>query len=208
VIEATTLQGLQGLQRALEHLRAGGVVAIATETFYSLCADARRGSAVEAAFALKGREAPSAAAVLLPDEEAWSALVREVPPLARKLARRFWPGPLTIALPGADDVHALLRYRGYVAARVPGPSPALDLVRAFGGPLTATSANPSGAPSSRSGDDVRGYFEGRSGLLVLDGEAVGGMPSTVVEVGGDALRIVRPGAVPASVLDTVASAAA
>lgn len=200
---------VSSLQRAVEHLRAGGVVAIATETFFSLCADAKRGGAVEAAFALKGREAPSAAAVLLPDEESWSCLVREIPPLARKLARRFWPGPLTIALPGSDDVHPLLRYRGYVAARVPGPSPALDLVRAFGGPLTATSANPSGAPSSRSGDDVRNYFEGRSGLLVLDGDATGGMPSTVIQVdtGDEGLRIVRPGAVPASVLDTAAAAA-
>ena len=173
------------IQRAVDHLRDGGVVALATETFYSLCADARRGSAVEAVFALKGREAPSAAAILLPDVEAWSPLVRSIPPLAATLARRFWPGPLTIALPGADDVHPLLRYRGYVAARVPGSSPALALVRAFGGPLTATSANPSGAPSSRTGDDVRNYFAGRlsgpTGIMVLDGDAAGGMPSTVVE---------------------------
>lgn len=192
------------LQRAVEHLQNGGVVAVATETYYTLCADARRPSAVEAVFALKDREEPRAAAVLLPAIELWTPFVREVPPLAMRLANRFWPGPLTIALPAADGTHPSLKWRGKVAVRVPGPSPALELARAFGGALTATSANPSGAPSSRSHDDVRGYFTGRAGLLVLEGQAEGGMPSTVVEIEDSTLRIVRPGAVPQSVLDAAA----
>ena len=195
------------LHRAVTHLKSGGVVAVATETFFGLCADARRGSAVDAVFALKGREETKASALLIPDIETWEPLVTEVPELARRLATRFWPGPLTIALSAHESVLPLLKYRGKVAVRVPGPSIALDLARAFGGPLTATSANPSGSPSSRSADDVRAYFEGRGGLLVLGGIAPGGMPSTVVEVVGDSWRMVRPGAVPSSVLEELVAAA-
>jgi L-threonylcarbamoyladenylate synthase len=194
------------LTKAIAHLRAGGVVAVATETFYGLCADAKRASAVEAVFALKGREETKASALLLPGEESWEALVTDVPPLAKRICARFWPGPLTIALPAREEIHPLLKYRGKVAVRVPGASPALELVRAFGGPLTATSANPTGSPSSRSSEDVRSYFEGRGGLFVMTGEAPGGMPSTVIEVVDGAWKMVRPGAVPASVLDELHAA--
>src|SRR5260221_4907862 len=82
------------LTKAVAHLRAGGVVAVATETFFGLCADARRASAVEAVFALKGREETKASALLLPGEDLWESLVTEVPPLGQRLAARFWPGPL------------------------------------------------------------------------------------------------------------------
>jgi L-threonylcarbamoyladenylate synthase len=204
---APSTEHLDELARAVAHLKSGGVVAVATETFFGLCADARRGSAVDAVFALKGREETKASALLIPDLDAWVPLVTEVPTLAKRLATRFWPGPLTIALTAHESVHPLLKYRGKVAVRVPGPSPALELARAFGGPLTATSANPSGSPSSRSADDVRAYFEGRGGLLVLGGIAPGGMPSTVVEVVGDTWRMVRPGAVPSSVLEEHVAAA-
>jgi L-threonylcarbamoyladenylate synthase len=199
------------LQQAIEHLRNGGVVAVASETYFTLCADARRASAVDAVFALKEREETRAAAVLIPSVELWTPFVREVPPLALRLANRFWPGPLTIALPAAEDIHQGLKWRGRVAVRVPGPSPALDLVRGFGSALTATSANPSGAPSSRSHEDVRAYFTGRAGLLILEGQADGGMPSTVIEIEGSgpgSVRIVRPGAVPQSVLDSAAESEA
>jgi L-threonylcarbamoyladenylate synthase len=194
------------LARAVEHLRGGGVVAVATETYFGLCADVRRTSAVEAVFALKGRDEPRACALLLPDESQWPMLVREVPKLAKRLAARFWPGPLTISLPASDDLHPLLRFNGNAAVRIPGASPALELVRAFGSPLTATSANPSGAPSPLSHEDVRGYFEGRGPLLILEGRALGGMPSTVVQIGDDdRWSVSRPGAVPTSVLEQVAA---
>lgn len=192
------------LDRAIEHLKSGGVVAVAHETYFTLCADARRASAIDAVFALKEREEPRACAVLLPSVEAWTSFAREIPTTAQRLATRFWPGPLTIALPAADESQAALRFRGRIAVRVPGPSPALDLVRAFGGPLTATSANPSGAPSSRTDDDVRAYFTGRGSLMILRGQADGGMPSTVVEIDGAALSVVRAGAIPQSVLEAAA----
>ncbi len=194
------------LQRAVEHLREGGVVAVASETYFTLCADARRPSAVETVFALKEREETRAAAVLLPNAESWRPFVREIPGVAQRLADCFWPGPLTIALDAADDAHPFLKWRGKIAVRVPGPSPALDLVRAFGGALTATSANPSGAPSARTDEDVRAYFQGRGALFVLGTEAIGGMPSTVLEIDGGCVRIVRPGAVPASVVDAAVEA--
>ena len=196
------------LNAALEQLRAGGAVAIATETFFGLCADARRASAVEGVFGLKGREETKACALLVPDLESWGTVVRDVPPIALRLAQRFWPGPLTIALPAAESLHPLLKYRGKTAVRVPGASMALELVRAFGGPLTATSANPSGAPSPLSDEDVRAYFAGRGNLLVLSGKAPGGMPSTVIEIVDGAWQMVRAGAVPASVIDEASAEAA
>src|SRR4051812_47326030 len=131
IITTTPAPGeLDELHRAVAHLKAGGVVAVANETFFGLCADARRGSAVDAVFALKGREETKASALLIPDVETWEPLVTEVPSLARRLAARFWPGPLTIALSAHECVHPLLKYRGKVAVRVPGPSAALDLARA------------------------------------------------------------------------------
>jgi L-threonylcarbamoyladenylate synthase len=202
----------ESLASAVDHLRAGGVVAVATETFFGLCADARKASAIESVFELKGREGAKASAVIIPNApsayEQWSLLVRDIPPLARRLADRFWPGPLTIALPAREEIHPLLRYRGTIAVRVPAASPALDLARAFGGPLTATSANLAGSPSALTDDDVRGYFEGRGGLMILGGRAPGGMPSTVVEIGAttsDSWRVLRAGAVPASVIESAAS---
>lgn len=192
------------LDRAIEHLKSGGVVAVAHETYFTLCADARRASAIDAVFALKEREEPRACAVLLPSVDAWAPFARDIPTAAQRLATRFWPGPLTIALAAGDEAHNALKFRGRIAVRVPGPSAALELVRAFGGPLTATSANPSGAPSSRTDDDVRGYFTGRGGLMILRGQADGGMPSTVVEIDGAAIRVVRPGAIPQSVLEAAA----
>jgi L-threonylcarbamoyladenylate synthase len=159
-------------------------------------------------FALKAREKPKASAILIPSIEAWSSLVVEIPALARRLAEHFWPGPLTIALPAAASVNPLLAYRNLVAVRIPGHSPAYELLQAFGAPLTATSANPNGAASPLSAEEVRTYFGSRRELLVLTQPAPGGMPSTVLEVAGDAFKIVRPGAIPPSVLDEFCAEAA
>src|SRR5712691_7684765 len=92
------------LERALSVLSLGGVVAAATETFYGLLADPRLEGALDRLFALKGRAATHGVALLLPDRAAWSPLVSSVPELAARLADRFWPGPLTIALPARREL--------------------------------------------------------------------------------------------------------
>src|SRR5688572_24525841 len=110
------------LERALQVLTAGGVVAAATETFFGLLADTRRPSAIDIVFALKGREASKGVALLLPNREAWSTLVTAFPPLALRLANHFWPGPLTLALPARPGIDPRLTEEGTVAARWGGPS--------------------------------------------------------------------------------------
>ncbi|HOU91414.1 MAG TPA: Sua5/YciO/YrdC/YwlC family protein [Polyangiaceae bacterium] len=124
-------------------------------------------------------------------------LVLEIPPLAARLARAFWPRPLTIALPPAAGVDPRLTRDEMVAVRWPAASPAADLARALGRPLTATSANLPGAPPARTGAEVRASLRTPPDLpfFVVEGAAVDGVPSTVVSIEGRRCRIVRLGAI-------------
>ena len=184
------------LTRALDVLGAGGVVAAATETFFGLLADARRASAIDLVFSLKGREASKGVALLLPSRDAWAALALSIPPLAARLADRFWPGPLTVALPARPGIDARLTEGGAVAVRWGGPSDASRLVAAFGAPLTATSANLTGKPPAQTADEVRLAFAdavAQESLLVLSGRAPGGAPSTLVRVEEGRVWVLRRG---------------
>jgi L-threonylcarbamoyladenylate synthase len=192
---------------AVAALRAGQVVAAATETLFGLLADARRPEALDALFSLKARGSDKGVPLLLPARGAWELLVNEIPPLAARLADAFWPGPLSIALPARADVDARLCVEDTVAVRLPGSSPAADLARLSGLVLTATSANPPGAPAPSSAAQVCAAFEralAERALLVVDGVAAGGPPSTLVVVRGPSLRVVREGAVAAREVERLA----
>jgi L-threonylcarbamoyladenylate synthase len=183
------------LEEAVAALRAGLVVAAATETFFGLLADARQKKAIDRVLSLKGRDAAKGISLLLPGRDAWAGLVLEISPIAAKLADHFWPGPLTIVLPARSDLDPRLVVDGKVAARWPGASVAATLTERLGSPVTATSANLSGQPACASHDEVHRAFPHASDLLVLSGRAPGGAPSTLVEIGAERLRIVRPGAI-------------
>jgi tRNA A37 threonylcarbamoyladenosine synthetase subunit TsaC/SUA5/YrdC len=117
---------------------------------------------------------------------------------ASALADAFWPGGLSVALPAAPALDRRLLLDGRVAVRVPGPSPAAELARAFGRPLTATSANLPGEPPATTALAVERVFAAalRDGTLtVWRDKASGGLPSTMVVVEGNRARIVREGAV-------------
>jgi L-threonylcarbamoyladenylate synthase len=175
-------------------LRRGGVVSCATETLQGLLADALNEDAVARVVALK-RRGGEPIAVLVPDLAAAQALSREpLSAAALGLARAHWPGPLTLVLPARDGLPAALGASGGIGVRVPGASHALTLVRAFAGPLTATSCNVSGQPPARSEAEVRAYFDGQLDAIV-SGDAPGGAPSTVVDATGSELRVLRQGAV-------------
>lgn len=175
-------------------LRSGGVLACATETLQGLLANALDAEAVARVVTVK-RRSSDPIAVLLPDLAALS-LVSDQPlsPAARTLVDAYWPGPLTLVVPARAGLPHALAPHGTVGVRIPGPSPALELVRAFGGPLTATSCNPSGQPSARTEQEARGYFAAQLAGFV-PGDAPGGAPSTVVDVSGPELRVLRRGAV-------------
>lgn len=179
------------LARALEVLRRGGVVACPTETLVGLLADALDDAAVARVVAAKKRPSDAPLALLVPDLAGAEALV-ELDEAARALAEAHWPGALTLVARTRVRLPAPLLRDGTVGVRVPGPSLALDLVRAFGGPLTATSANLSGEPAIASTDDLD------SGLVldaVVAGKAGGGPPSTIVDVSVSPFRLIRAGAV-------------
>jgi L-threonylcarbamoyladenylate synthase len=189
---------VESLEKAVEALQRGLVVAAPTESFFGLLADVTSGAALSALFTLKPRGPHQGVPILLPNRAVWSSLILELPDLAQELADAFWPGPLTIVLPASPQVDRRLLNAGTVAVRLPGPCLAADVVRAFGRPLTATSANPPGATPPTRDTEVRAAFrvpveQGR--LLVAEGAAPGGQPSTLVAVEAAGLKVLREGAV-------------
>ncbi|HKU40315.1 MAG TPA: L-threonylcarbamoyladenylate synthase [Polyangiales bacterium] len=180
------------LQKLTALLRAGGVIACPTETLMGLLADARSEQAVAEVCRLKGRAPEQPIGVLIPDLAALDALVMEVPERARELAQRHWPGPLTLVLRARPGLPAALMRDGKLGLRVPGPSAALDVVRAFGGALTATSANRTGEPAARTDAEARAIF-GAELAAIVPGAAGGAEASTVVDASGPELRVLRAG---------------
>lgn len=193
------------LAEAVERLRAGGLVAFPTETVYGLGADATRDAAVAAIFATKRRPRFNPLIAHVADTQGARALV-EVSPAAEALMARFWPGPLTLVLPRrADCPVSLLASAGLdsLAVRQPDHPLAAALLRAFGGPLVAPSANRSGRVSPTTADHVRQELAG-SDVLVLDGGPCRvGLESTVVDLCETRPRLLRPGAVTREALEAV-----
>jgi L-threonylcarbamoyladenylate synthase len=185
---------MDDLTTFVEVLARGGVVACPTETWLGLLADARNEDAVEQVAALKGRPADMPIALLLPDAQAVREVAQAPSAAARALMEAYWPGPLTILLEAKPGLSPRLSRDGKVGVRVPGPSPAADLVRAFGRPVTATSANRTGEPPLRSANELPAAFAAQLGGAV-PGVSPGGPPSTLVDSTTTPLRILRAGAI-------------
>jgi L-threonylcarbamoyladenylate synthase len=197
----------EGIPAAVAALKRGEVIAFPTETLYGLGADALNPAAVEKAFQLKGRDATNPIPVLIADRAMLLNMVSEVPPLAEKLIARFWPGPLTIVLPARRDLpRPLVNAAGGIGVRVSSQPIAAELVRAFGHPLTATSANPSGKPPARTTQEAREYFSGQIDIFIDGGKLTSQTGSTVVEISGDLLKIIREGDIGRSQIENVLGA--
>lgn len=176
-------------------LHRGGVVACPTETWLGLLADARDERAVERVAELKGRPAYLPIALLLPNADAMAEVAAEsLSAASRSLVEQYWPGPLTILVKAAPTLSPRLIRDGKVGVRVPGPSPAADLVRAFGYPLTATSANWTGEPPVRSIDELPATLREAVDAAV-PGLSPGGPPSTLVDATTEPMQILRTGAI-------------
>lgn len=183
------------LTAAVEAIRRGGVVAFPTDTLYGLAVDPRSETALEALFALKGRNADRVVA-LIGASLAQAAEVAEITGTARRLADRFWPGPLTLVVAARSPLAALARSAdGLVGIRVPAHPVARALAEACGHVLTATSANPSGAPATSSPDEIALALPDVS-VLVDAGPSPGGPPSTLIRAVTSEIRLVREGALP------------
>jgi L-threonylcarbamoyladenylate synthase len=179
---------------AVATLKRGDVIAFPTETLYGLGADALNPAAVEKVFQLKGREFTNPIPVLVADREMLLSLVTNVPALAEKLISCFWPGPLTIILPARRDIPPpLVSLSGGIGVRISSQPLATELVKALGCPLTATSANPSGRPPARTVEEARQYFAGQIDIFVDGGKLTSKTGSTVAEINGDTIKIIRAG---------------
>lgn len=169
------------------------MVAYPTETFYGLGVDAFDVAALERVRAVKGR-GEKAISVLIDGEAMLARLCAEIPPRARALMARHWPGALTLALPARPGLPEALVSDGCIAVRQSPHPLARALVAGFGGPVTTTSANRSGEPPATTAAAVRAALG--DACHVLDGGPTpGGAPSTLARVRGDSIEILRAGAV-------------
>jgi L-threonylcarbamoyladenylate synthase len=185
---------IRDFEAAIDALRHGEVIVFPTETLYGLGADALNSEAVEKVFQLKGRDSQNPIPVLVADPEMLRNLVSEIPPLAQKLMDRFWPGPLTLVLPAREDVpKPLLNASAGIAVRISSQPIATQLLKTLGRPLTATSANPSGKAPARTLQEGKNYFSGKVNVFLDGGRLTSKSGSTVVEVAGAAIEIIREG---------------
>lgn len=183
----------EAIAKAVEVLRAGGVVAFPTDTLYGLAVDPRDADAIERLFALKGRALTVAVPLIATDlEQALRAA--EFGPRQRRAADIFWPGPLSLVVPARPSLSPMALAGGNtVAIRVPAHVVARELARAFGFCVTATSANRSGHAPTDSADAVVHAVPGVD-LLLDAGHAPGGAPSTIMAFDNDGPVLLRAGA--------------
>jgi len=182
------------LDRICEALAAGGVVAIPTDTVYGLAVDPGVPGAVSRLFTAKGRPDQLAVPVLIADPEGLADLA-EMTPVAKRLASRFWPGPLTLVLGRRTEVgFDLGGDPATIGVRCPACSIASELLTRAG-PLAVTSANLHGEPPLHTAEEVLEHFGGEL-MQVLDGGRCDGHPSTVVSLVDTGLRCLRVGAIP------------
>ncbi len=186
-------------------LRAGELVAFATETVYGLGADARNGEAVAGIFEAKGRPHFNPLICHFPDaESAWAEVCPDE--RARALAGAFWPGPLTLVLPRRPESRvALLTGAGLdtLAVRVPGHPGALAVLRAAGTPVAAPSANRSGRVSPTTSAHVMEELSGRIAAVLEGGDCAVGVESTVLDLSAGAAVLLRPGGVPVEAIEAL-----
>lgn len=194
----------QGIARAGEILRAGGLVAIPTETVYGLAANALDGSAIQKIYAAKERPGDNPLIAHIGEVSQLAALVKAVPSAAQRLAEVFWPGPLTIILERsgltAPEMSCGL---DTVSVRLPAHPVARAVIQAAGVPLAAPSANRSGRPSPTRFSHVWEDLNGRVDAILDGGDCPVGVESTVVSLAGERPRLLRPGGVTLAQLESV-----
>ena len=182
------------LDAAVQALRDGELVAFPTETVYGLGAHAGHPVALRRVFELKGRPLSHPLIVHLDSVRYLSRWAREIPPPAEKLAAAFWPGPLTMVLPRAFNVHPLVTGgQDSIAVRVPSHPMAQQLLTAFGGGIAAPSANRYGRLSPTRAEHVREEFGDELRLVLDGGDSKIGLESTIVACLDGGVRLLRPG---------------
>lgn len=190
-------------ENATDCLLDGGIVALPTDTVYGLAVDATNPDAVASLYDLKGREADKPVAIFIENQKQLTALVKNTAPEIRHMLEAFWPGPLTVVFERRSRDFDYLAPGSTIGVRLPDHSVALALLQELRRPIACTSANPSGAPPARSGDEVEQYF-GPDVHMILDvGKLPPSEPSTVIDVTREPYRLLREGPISRSQLAAV-----
>jgi protein-tyrosine phosphatase len=193
------------VHRAVQALAEGQLIALPTETVYGLAASACRPDAVERLLAVKGRPAGQPMALAIKSAEEAVDFVPDLSPLARRLARRCWPGPVTLVVDNqhqdglvsqlAPEVRQVVAPNGSVGLRVPANKMSLDVLRMLTGPIVLTSANRSGQAEAVTAQEVVQFLDGDVALVLDDGPCRYGQPSSVVRVKSNRFEVLREGVV-------------
>lgn len=184
------------IQRALDMLRDGEIVALPTDTVYGIMADGYNADAIEKLFIAKDRPSHKAIQILIADATDLERVAARVSPQARTLAETFFPGGLTLVVEARDDLPKNLRAdTNTIGVRLPDAPLVRDIARALGRPLAATSANRSGGANPRTAEDVWRDLDGRLPLILDGGATPDNVPSTVLDCTVVPPRVLRAGAI-------------
>lgn len=185
----------ENISDAAKLIREGELVAVPTETVYGLAGNGLSAESVAKIYEVKGRPAVKPLALMVHDETAMESFCTEVPPQAHTLAKRFWPGPLSIVLKAKPIVPDIVRAGGEtVSLRCPDHELTLRLIDEAKLPLAAPSANPSGEPSPKNAETVLKYFDGAIAGVIDGGECGIGTESTIIDMSKAPYKILRNGA--------------
>lgn len=203
------------VHRAVQALAEGQLVALPTETVYGLAASACDANAVEQILRVKGRPEGAPMALAIKSAEEAPDFVPEMTPLASRLARRCWPGPVTLVVDNRhreglarnlpQRVQQIVAPNGSIGLRVPANETLQAVLRMISGPIVLTSANRSGQPDTVTAQEVVAALNGDVALVLDDGPCRYGQPSSVVRVRGNEFEVLREGVVGASTLRRLAS---
>jgi L-threonylcarbamoyladenylate synthase len=195
----TTSQIPELFRQVAQVITAGGVIAFRTDTFYGLGADPFNRAAVQRIKNLKGREDNKPILIVISERDLLERFILHPSPAFHQLANAFWPGPLTLVGKARPEVPVEITAGSEtIGVRLPNDDRVRALVRSCGGALTATSANPSHAAPAGNAQGVRNYFGHAVDLIVDDGDATTDQPSTVVDVSGAEVKLVREGVLASS----------
>jgi L-threonylcarbamoyladenylate synthase len=186
------------IARAIDAVRAGGVIVIPTDTVYGIAASIDHPDAIERLFHLKQRAGTKAIPILVDGCERLQRLAAHLPDAALRLVEAYWPGALTLVVEASDAVpEAILRGGSTVGLRMPANADALAVIGGAGGALAVTSANRSGDIEARTADEARHIFGSTVDVIVDGGPSPLAQPSSVVDVTCDPPRVLRNGAISA-----------
>jgi L-threonylcarbamoyladenylate synthase len=192
------------LQHTVDMLKKGGIVAYPTETFYGLGVKFNLEDSLKKLYKIKKRPEEKAMPLIIGNKDLLPVVALSISSIAVTLMEKFWPGPLTLIFTAKENLSDYITAgTRKVAVRIPGESFALNLAQNTTFPITATSANTSGTAPAQDAETVLRYFGDKIDLLIDGGTTSGGLPSTIVDVTENKIKILREGAIQKDLLISI-----